>query len=336
MSIILHNKIIHILDKEKSNLILTDYESPSTPETDKMYVKLYKSVSKDEFLRKATFNNFESNQIRDLAESIIYYPETFVEKSKEIAKLLFKDMLSSTEIESCSLAVALFSVKDEKKVGIFKLDFKKSLSSKIDTSSNGQIVDIVESNNSFSSSLKSTQATLIGATGVNDEFNLEVLDKKAEKSGASSIFIDSFLDATKVEDDSYKTKIFKQTTENFITNYFYEDAKKAEDARSYLNYVLNNKNTISPNEIIEQIVEDDEYKKEIIEELFEEKNLKDDISVDTAWVEKKTKNITKKLDIGITLKGKLEDFEDPMKYSVSKNEDGSINITLKNVRLIEN
>lgn len=92
MSIVLHNKIIHILEKEKNNLILTDYESPSTPETEKLYTKLYKSVSKDEFLRKATFNNFESSQIRDLTESIIYYPETFVEKSKEIAKLLFNEM----------------------------------------------------------------------------------------------------------------------------------------------------------------------------------------------------------------------------------------------------
>ena len=39
MSIVLHNKIIHILEKEKNNLILTDYESPSTPETENLYTK---------------------------------------------------------------------------------------------------------------------------------------------------------------------------------------------------------------------------------------------------------------------------------------------------------
>ena len=256
MSIVLHNKIIHILEKEKNNLILTDYESPSTPETEKLYTKLYKSVSKDEFLRKATFNNFESSQIRDLTESIIYYPETFVEKSKEIAKLLFNEMLTSNDIDSCSLAIALFTVKDEKRVGIFKLDFKKNLSSRIDNSSNGQVVDIVESTNSLSSSLKSNQAAILGATGVNDDFNLYVLDKKAEKAESNSTFIDNFLDATKIEDDDYKTKIFKQTTENFITNYFYEDAKQAEEARSYLNYILSNKDTVNTEEFINAIVED--------------------------------------------------------------------------------
>ena len=336
MSIVLHNKIIHILEKEKNNLILTDYESPSTPETEKLYTKLYKSVSKDEFLRKATFNNFESSQIRDLTESIIYYPETFVEKSKEIAKLLFNEMLTSNDIDSCSLAIALFTVKDEKRVGIFKLDFKKNLSSRIDNSSNGQVVDIVESTNSLSSSLKSNQAAILGATGVNDDFNLYVLDKKAEKAESNSTFIDNFLDATKIEDDDYKTKIFKQTTENFITNYFYEDAKQAEEARSYLNYILSNKDTVSPKEFIDAIVEEDEYKKEIIEEIFTEKNLNEDIKLDKTWIDKKTKTITKKLDTGFVLKGKLEDFNDTTKYVVTKNDDGSINLMLKNVRLIEN
>lgn len=336
MSIVLHNKIIHILEKEKSNIVLTDYEAPSTPETDKMYIKLFKSVSKDEFLRKATFNNFESSQIRDLTESIIYYPDTFVEKSKEIAKLLFDEMLTSSDLDSCSLAIGLFSVDDEKRVGIFKIDFKKNLSSRIANSSDGQVIDIVESNNSFSSSLKSNQAIIIGATGVNDDFNLYVLDKKAEKAETQSSFIEKFLDASKIEDDNYKTKVFKQTMENFITNYYYEDAKKAEDARSYLNYTLSNKNTINPEEFAKEIVEEDEYKKEIIEELITEKNLNEEISLDKQWIEKKTKTLTKKLDTGFVLKGKLEDFNDTTKYSVTKNDDGSINLILKNVRLIEN
>ena len=197
-------------------------------------------------------------------------------------------MLTSNDIDSCSLAIALFTVKDEKRVGIFKLDFKKNLSSRIDNSSNGQVVDIVESTNSLSSSLKSNQAAILGATGVNDDFNLYVLDKKAEKAESNSTFIDNFLDATKIEDDDYKTKIFKQTTENFITNYFYEDAKQAEEARSYLNYILSNKDTVNPEEFINAIVED-EYKKEIIEEIFTEKNLNEDIALDKTWIEKKQK-----------------------------------------------
>lgn len=99
---------------------------------------------------------------------------------------------------------------------------------------------------------------------------------------------------------------------------------------------LSNKNTINPEEFAKEIVEEDEYKKEIIEELITEKNLNEEISLDKQWIEKKTKTLTKKLDTGFVLKGKLEDFNDTTKYSVTKNDDGSINLILKNVRLIEN
>ena len=57
--------------------------------------------------------------------------------------------------------------------------------------------------------------------------------------------------------------------------------------------------------------------------------------VEKLFVMKKIKNTTKKLDTGFVLKGKLEDFNDPMKYSVTKNNDGSINIILKNIKFIE-
>jgi 7,8-dihydro-6-hydroxymethylpterin-pyrophosphokinase len=336
--IVLHAKIVHILEKEKNNLILTDFEENYTQAENKMYAKLYKSVASNEFLRKAKYNNYNESQIRKLVEGILYDREKFVDNSKEIAKLLFDEVSISEDAESGSVAVCLFTVDDEKKVGVFKLDFKKNLSSEVKKTSNGKSVDIVEHTNSLTSSLKSNQAVLFGVTGVNDEFNFEILDKEAEKSGAeNSFFLDNFLDAQKVEDDSYKTKVLKDATENFITNYYYEDAKQAEDARRFLNHVFSTQNNITPEKLIEDLTDGDEDKVEILKEVFEEKNLMvDDIELDGEWLEKKIKTITKKLDNGFVLKGKLEDFNDTTKYMVTSNEDGSINITLKNIRLIEN
>jgi nucleoid-associated protein YejK len=303
-----------------------------------MYAKLYKSVASNEFLRKAKYNNYNESQMRQLVEGILYDRDKFVDNSKEIAKLLFDEVSISEDAESGSVAICLFTVDDEKKVGVFKLDFKKNLSSEVKKTNNGKTVDIVENNNSLSSSLKSNQAVLFGVTGVNDEYNFEILDKEAEKSGAeTSFFLDNFLDAQKVEDDSYKTKVLKDAAENFITNNFYEDAKQAEDARRFLNYTLANHNNINPERLIEDLTDGDENKAEMLKEVFEEKNLLvDDIELDSEWLEKKMKTITKKMDNGFVLKGKLADFEDPTKYMVTKNEDGSINITLKNIRLIEN
>ncbi len=42
----------------------------------------------------------------------------------------------------------------------------------------------------------------------------------------------------KIDDDKYKTKVFKNTAENWITNALSNDIKQAEDVRSILNYTL--------------------------------------------------------------------------------------------------
>ena len=53
------------------------------------------------------------------------------------------------------------------------------------------------------------------------------------------------------------------------------------------------------------------------------------------WVEKKLKKRSIKTDNGFDIKGNLEDFEDPMKYSVRQNEDGTVDIIIKNVSFFE-
>ena len=49
------------------------------------------------------------------------------------------------------------------------------------------------------------------------------------------------------------------------------------------------------------------------------------------------KNLKKEVstDNGFDIKADLTDFEDPMKYSVRQNPDGSIDIVIKNVRFYE-
>ena len=42
-----------------------------------------------------------------------------------------------------------------------------------------------------------------------------------------------------------------------------------------------------------------------------------------------------KTDNGFDIKGNLVDFEDPMKYSVRQNEDGTVDIVIKNVSFFE-
>ncbi|WP_312288697.1 nucleoid-associated protein, partial [Terrisporobacter sp.] len=67
----------------------------------------------------------------------------------------------------------------------------------------------------------------------------------------------------------------------------------------------------------------------------EEKELYKDFNIDKKVVEKTLKNRTIKTDSGFKLSANLVDFEDPMKYSLRQNEDGTVDIVIKNVGYIE-
>lgn len=336
-NIVVHNTIIHYLNKETDKLILTDYENTSNVELVKDFKKIFKSVSKNEYSRKGVFEDYENNQIRKYAEEIIYDESTFISNSKKIAELLYETMQIHESIESGCLLVGLFTVDDEKQVGIFKVNFKKSYSKEIkQTESNKFKMNMVKRDDLLPENMSTTQSAIIYASGVNDEYHLLVLDKKPEKEQLDSDFIQKFLNVRKVQDDVFKTKMIKETMDTFITNAFGDDVKYGEGVRSLLAHTLINEDTITPNELIETLI-DDPQKRESIIEILEEKmdDLNDEVEVDKEWIDKKFKKRIIKTDTGFILRGDFSDFEDPTKYSLSKNSDGSVNITLKNIKIFE-
>lgn len=331
---IVEKTIMHILNKSEKNLLLTDFEGKISQNTDKVHQKLIKNVMKDEHIRKIHFNNYEENKIRLLSEEILYDRDKLIENSKIIAELLFDEISIDGASEDCSLIATIFCQKEDTFLGLFKVDFKKSLLSKVEQTDGKLMVDVVQSQNSFSTNLKSKEAVIIGLSGINDEYHAYALDKNAEKEDLDSRFISNFLNATKVTDDKYRTKVLKRSLDTFILNFEHEDTKRAEDCRSYLDYALKSQETINPIELADKLFEDKE-KNEILKELLEERDLTEEIVIDKKWIEKKTKKRKKKLDTGFNLEGSYADFEDPIKYSVKKNANGTIDIILKNVKFIE-
>lgn len=331
---IIHKFIIHVLDKENDTPILNDYEGRVSPEVDKFFQKVMNRIAKDDDLRKAAFKNYNDNLIKNCCEQIIYDEDTFLQNSKEIAAYLFEVMKINAEIESCDLAICLYTVKDEKYVGIVKLDYKRLYTHSIELLDEKFNIQMVSNEIGIPETGRQKQAAIVGANGINDEYHLKVLDKDAEKEGSESKFVSEFLHAEKIDDDKYKTKVFKNTAENWITNALSSDIKKAEDVRSMLNYTLKEKQEINVQDFIENNIKDEELK-ESFKEHMEDKGLEESFNIDKKWVEKKLKKRSIRTDNGFDIKGNLSDFEDPMKYSVRQNENGSIDIVIKNVNFYE-
>ncbi len=331
---IIHKFIVHVLDKNSEVPILNDYEGKINPEVDKFFQKVIRRVTKDDDLRKGVFRDYNNNIIKNCCEQIIYDENRFLENSKEIAAYLFDVMKINSEIESCDLAVCLYTVKDEKYVAILKLDYKKLYTHSIEFIDDKFNIQMVANEIGIPETGRQKQCAIIGASGINDEYHLRLLDKDSEKEETNSKFIGEFLNAEKIEDDKYKTKTFKNSAETWITNVLSNDIKQAEDVRSILNYTLKEKEEIDIHDFVENSIKDDDLKSSFKEHM-EDKGLEEGFSIDKKWIEKKLKKRNIKTDSGFDIKGNLDDFEDPMKYSVKQNPDGSIDITIKNVKFYE-
>ena len=331
---IIHKSIVHVLDKNSDSPILNDYECRNSLEVDKFFQKIINRVSKDDDLRKAEFNDYNNNIVKNCCEQIIYDEDTFLHKSKEIAAYLFEIMKQSEEMDSCDLAICLYSVKDEKNVAIMRLEYKKLYTHSIEFVEDKFNIQIVSNEIGIPETGRPKQCALVGLSGINDAYHFKLLDKDAEKEQLETKFVTAFLNAKKIEDDKYKTKVFKTTAENWITNAISDDMKKAEDIRSMLNYTLKEKEEINVEEFVQNNIIDKDLK-ESFKEHMEDKGLTENFSVDKKWVEKKLKKRSIKTDNGFDIKGNLVDFEDPMKYSVRQNEDGTVDIVIKNVSFFE-
>ena len=331
---IIHKFIVHVLDKNSDSPILNDYESKNSLEVDKFFQKIINRVSKDDDLRKAEFNDYNNNIVKNCCEQMIYDEDTFLQNSKEIASYLFEIMKQSEEMDSCDLAICLYSVKDEKNVAIIKLEYKKLYTHSIEFVEDKFNIQIVSNEIGIPETGRPKQCALVGLSGINDEYHFKLLDKDAEKEQLETKFVTAFLNAKKIEDDKYKTKVFKTTAENWITNAISDDMKKAEDIRSMLNYTLKEKEEINVEEFVQNNIIDKDLK-ESFKEHMEDKGLTENFSVDKKWVEKKLKKRSIKTDNGFDIKANLSDFEDPMKYSVRKNENGTFDIVIKNISFYE-
>ncbi|SJP30674.1 nucleoid-associated protein [Clostridioides difficile] len=324
---IIHKFIIHVLDKNSDTPILNDFEGRVNQDMDLFFQKKISKVSGDKDIRTAVFNNYSNNLIKKCCEQIIYDESSFLNNSKEIAAYLFDVMKLNATLESCDLAICLYSQKYEKKVAILKLDYNKSYTHSIEFEDDKFNIQMSKNEINIQETKTVKIAALVGLSGMNNEYHLNVLDKDAEKEEANSKFVTEFLNATKVKDDKYKTKMFKAFVDSYISH-LYSDMKQGEDVRSILLYMLREKQNLDINEFTEKAIKED--LKDSFKDHIEEKGI-ESFNIDKKWVEKNLKNRHIKTDTGFEIKGKMDDFEDPMKYTVRQNQNGSIDIIIKNV-----
>ncbi|MDY3960200.1 nucleoid-associated protein [Romboutsia timonensis] len=338
---IIHRYITHVLSRVADKPILNDFEGKVNPDIDKFLQSIIKKVSKDDLLRRAKFDNAKDCIVRECCESIIHNEETFIENSKEIAAYLFETMKLNSCIDSCDLVICLYTIKDQRRVAIIKLDYRSSYNHSIEFEDNKFNIQMKLNEEVISDTKKPKQCALVGVSSLNSEYDLEILDKDSEKVNISSKFISEFLEAYKIEDDSYKTKIFIASAKVHLANSwikagYVSDLIKCDRAMRVLEHIALNTSVIDIREIADEIFnssEDEEIKYNFIDS-FENNDISR-FNVDKKVAEKMLNNRNIKTNTGIKISAKLDDLRNNLNFIIKENDKGSYDLVVKNVEFIE-
>ena len=337
---IIHKSIVHVLDKNSDSPILNDYESKNSLEVDKFFQKIINRVSKDDDLRKAEFNDYNNNIVKNCCEQMIYDEDTFLQNSKEIASYLFDLIKINSDMDSCDLVICLYTIKDQRRVAIIKLDYKASYNHSIEFKNDKFNIQIKLNEEVISDTKKPKQCALVGISSLNSEYDLEILDKDSEKERISSKFINEFLEAYKIEDDTYKTRIFIASAKVWLSNAWIKsgdvrDILKSDRAIEVLEHVLLNNSVIDIRELADRIFkfEDKELKTEFINSM--EQNNLSSFNIDKKVAEKMLKDRYLKTNTGIKISAKLEHIRDNSKFIIKENDKGSYDLILRNIEHVE-
>lgn len=337
----INEAVLHILDSNADEPILNEYKLELEEDTYKFIYKHIEKCLKDEELKYALFNS-ERNIVKETVQNFLNGVEDdLISLSKELARQLFLIMKNNGNIPSCDLIVASVITDQGPIIAILKMDYVKNFTHQVDFIGDKIGIGIVPQSAGLpGSGQKIQKAAFIKPIKDDESYNLMVLDKqkktKDEDDYGTNYFLSSFLGCSIITNERDMTKTFLKATENFTRKNFANDAVKAESIRTAIKTKLKEEDSLSINELSEELFKDELFSsdvtaKEDFNTFLKGSGLEDEVQVDKTWVEKKLKRVRLKIDKEIDLYIDEETYHNDNKFEIQRNGDGSINLVIKHV-----
>ncbi|MBE6049683.1 MAG: nucleoid-associated protein [Clostridium sp.] len=337
----INEAVLHILDSNADEPILNEYKLELEEDTYKFIYKHIEKCLKDEELKYALFNS-ERNIVKETVQNFLNGVEDdLISLSKELARQLFLIMKNNGNIPSCDLIVASVITDQGPIIAILKMDYVKNFTHQVDFIGDKIGIGIVPQSAGLpGSGQKIQKAAFIKPIKDDESYNLMVLDKqkktKDEDDYGTNYFLSSFLGCSIITNERDMTKTFLKATENFTRKNFANDAVKAESIRTAVKTKLKEEDSLSINELSEELFKDELFSsdvtaKEDFNTFLKGSGLEDEVQVDKTWVEKKLKRVRLKIDKEIDLYIDEETYHNDNKFEIQRNGDGSINLVIKHV-----
>ncbi|WP_294343717.1 nucleoid-associated protein [uncultured Clostridium sp.] len=329
----LKEAIVHILDQNSDEPILTEYPLILTEDIDEYLTKHLTKSLKDEELK---YGYFKDGRIIVNEASLEYFNGNmnFIDMSKELARKFFAVMKGNGTIGSCDLLIVSFLTDLGPMIGILKLDYIKNYAHVVDFVNDKIGIKIVEQYSGLPAASQKLQkcAFVKSERDTSDLLVIDKINKKEDQEGyASNYFIENYLECTLEKTNRDKTKDFITNAEKWTQKAFKENAESANEVRNTIKRKLREEDSINIENLATEMFQDNEDAKESFNTYLLEKGVKDTIDLDKNYVEKRLKRVRLKIDKDIDIYLSEEAYNDNRRFEIIPNGDGSVNMVIKNV-----
>ncbi len=331
--IMLEKAILHVIDSYADEAILTEKVLSINEEVEEFVRKhVLRSLNDDETFSCRFFS--ETVTCAKAVHTVIEDNEKFVEISKELTEHMFQSIKHS-DIPAGDMLYVQYIADEQRCFGILKLDYQMSYMHSIAFEDESLCINLISQEVGLPNLGQRLKKCAFFTKAPENQIEMIVLDKKQKiESGNENYFIEDFLEAVRVTDDTDRTRRFKATVEKWTQKNLADQIEAADTVRTVVNETLLSEDKVSVDEIASQMFEDVPEIKESFKEAVADAGYREgsEFGIDKTWVEKKMKSKQIKTDTGVVIRGEFDFFKDSQKFVVRKNGDGTVDYVIKNVR----
>ncbi len=324
--------IVHILNSENDNLILSNNEIQYDLDFQEYLKSHIKRIMEGDDARSCEFR--ENSTVLN----IIKTQENFIKMSQLISKDLFTHMKQHVNIPSGNFIILEFEYQSSRWLAFLKINYISTYTYETEESKFGEINKVVNYSNAFpkSKTTKLKEAALINL----ENFSVRVLEKKFEVNGIRANYFSGLYLKCKGElPTKTNIKIIKNTLDLVRDKYLVDAAEKSRNSlgfKAILMEQFEEKGFLDTNQLAEILFNTkEEAKKEFIERLSKF-NLNESkiIPINNETIEKicTHKVIT---NLGIEIKIPINNANYSNVDFISE-ENGSMTIVISNIESVKN
>lgn len=331
--ILVEKAILHVVDVNADEAILTTKNLDINEDVEEFVRKHVVKSLNDEETFTARFLSADVT-VAKLVQSVIDDTENFIQSSQDLTKRMF-DLIKKTEIPSGDMLFVQYISDDQRCFGIMKLDYQMSYMHDITFNEEELHIGLISQEVGLPSVGQRLKKCVFFTKAPESELEMIVVDKKQKlEESNENYFVEKYLEAVVISDDTDKTRRFRATIEKWSKKNLTDDITAATDVRETINDMLLENKSVDINQVVNNVLESRPNERESLAEAIHDAGYRDGSSfeVDRQWVDKKMKSKHIKTDTGITIRGEFELFRDNHKFVVKNNGDGTVDYIIKNVR----